>query len=68
MATDEGEGEGERRYTMDDPHPADEDLSPKLKEYIYGNPDALPELPDPPENERDPFIHGGRIGTEDDEE
>lgn len=64
MATEEDE----RQYTLDDPHPADEDLSPKLKEYIYGNPGQLPELPDPPEDEWDPFIHGGRIGAEDGEE
>lgn len=61
MATDE-----ERRYTVDDPHPAHENLSSKVLEYIYGKPDGLPELPDPPEDEKDPFIHGGRIGAEDD--
>lgn len=55
------------RYTKENPHPADEDLSPKLKELIYVGPDELPELPDPSENGRDPFIHGGRIGEEDDE-
>lgn len=64
MASDEGE----RRYTMENPHPADEGLSRDLKEYIYGNPEELPELPDPPEDQKDPFIHGGRIGVEDGEE
>lgn len=64
MATDKDD----RQYTMENPHPADEDLSPELKEYIYGKSDELPELPDPPEDEWDPFIHGGRIGAEDDEE
>lgn len=63
MATDEDD----QRYTMDDPHPADEDLSPKLKEYIYGKPDELPELEWPDEDEKDPFIHGCRVGTEDSE-
>ncbi|WP_132057891.1 hypothetical protein [Halorussus amylolyticus] len=62
MATDEDE----RRYTMDDPHPADEDLSPELKEFIYGDPDELPELEWPDEDEKDPFIHGGRIRMEGD--
>lgn len=64
MATDE---DG-RQYTMDDPHPAHEGLSPKVKEFIYGKPDELPELPDPPKDEGDPFLDGGRIGEEDDEE
>lgn len=62
-----GPKEDGRRYTMDDPHPADEDLSPELKEFIYGKSDELPELDWPDEDERDPFIHGGRIGEEDDE-
>jgi hypothetical protein len=43
-------------------------ISPELKEYIYRNPGQLPELPDPPEDEWDPFIYGGRIGAEDGEE
>lgn len=56
----------ERRYTMENPHPADEGLSAELKEYIYGDPENLPELDWPDEDELDPFIHGGRIGAEDD--
>jgi len=64
VATDENE----RRYTMENPHPADKDLSSEIREFIYGKPDELPELPDPPEDEWDPFIHGGRVGAEGDEE
>lgn len=63
MATDEDE----RRYTMANPHPADEDLPEKVKEFIYGNPDELPELDWPDEDEKDSFIHGGRVGVDDDE-
>jgi len=61
VATDEDEG----RYTLENPHPADEDLSPELQEYIYRNPDELPELEWPDEDETDPFIDGGRVGTGD---
>jgi len=39
VATDE-----DRQYTKENPHPADEDLSPVVKEFIYGDSDELPEL------------------------
>jgi len=64
MATDE---DG-RRYTKENPRPEHEDLSPKVLEFIYGKPDELPELEWPDEDERDPFIHGGRIEIEGDGE
>lgn len=41
---------------------------PAVKEFISGDSDELPELGEPPKAERDPFIHGGRLCTEDDEE
>lgn len=66
MATDEDE----RRYTMENPHPADEDLSPKVKEFIYGKPDEMPELePDDFGVDRpDPLFDDERIHLESDEE
>jgi hypothetical protein len=62
MATDD-----DRQYTTENPRPAHEDLSPTVLEFIYGKPDEMPELEWPDEDERDPFIHGGRVGVEDDE-
>lgn len=63
MASDESD----RRQARENSRLAEEDLPPKLEKFIYGKPDELPELPDPPQNGRDPFIHGGRVGTGDDE-
>lgn len=66
MATDE---DGQR-YTKENPHPADEDLSEELKEFIYGDPDELPELDDDDfgVDGPDPLFDGERIHLASDEE
>lgn len=66
MATDDEE----RRYTLENPHPADEDLSQVVKEFIYENPDELPKLDEDDFGvERpDPLFDGERIHLESDGE
>jgi hypothetical protein len=60
----------ERRYTVENPHPADEDLPREVKEFIYGQPDELPELDsdDFGVDRPDPLFDAERIHGESDEE
>lgn len=57
MASDEDD----RRMQDGDHHPA-------VEAFISGHPGELPELGDPPGDERDPLLDGDRISIEADEE
>ncbi|WP_135829876.1 hypothetical protein [Halorussus halobius] len=65
MATDE-----DPQYTKENPHPADEDLSPVVKAFIYEDSDELPELEadDFGVDRPDPLFDGERIRLASDEE